>query len=191
MGQRNLVKASADVGVPVTIQWLPFFLDPSIPPEGRDLREHIANKYGREAVYRFIDNPANPLDAAGRKVGISFNNSRRVINTIDCHRVMEWCYQNHPEKGDELMSQMFHAYFEEARDLSKKSELIKVVEAVGLESVSIASLLDTNSLKVEVAQKEREYKRNLKISGVPFFIIENNNGGRPTAFSGAQVRFKC
>lgn len=44
----------------------------------------------------------------------------------------------------------------------------------------------TDSYKAEVISKDEQMK-GMRVSGVPFFIIENQNGGRPTAFSGAQV----
>lgn len=180
-----MLKASADTGVPVNIQWLPFFLDPTVPAEGRGLREHLTMKYGPEMVARF-EAPNNPLDAAGRKVGIAFNKARRVIPTMDCHRVMEWCGINQPDKADKLMTEMFHAYFEEAADLSKHDKILQVVERAGLNPELVRELLASNALRDEVIRKEREYKQGLRISGVPFFIVENNRGGRPTAFSGAQ-----
>ncbi|MDX1734363.1 MAG: DsbA family protein, partial [Halioglobus sp.] len=34
----------------VTITWHPFELNPQMPPEGQDLREHLRQKYGRSAA---------------------------------------------------------------------------------------------------------------------------------------------
>ena len=44
----------------------------------------------------------------------------------------------------------------------------------------------SDKYKSDVMQKDYQMKR-LRVGGVPFFIIENQNGGRPVAFSGAQV----
>jgi predicted DsbA family dithiol-disulfide isomerase len=48
------------------------------------------------------------------------------------------------------------------------------------------SCIILDSYKADVLGKMADMKK-MRVGGVPFFIIENQNGGRPTAFSGAQV----
>ena len=84
------MKASNDTKVPVKINWEPFFLNQNTPDEGEDLMEHLKNKYGAAAVERF-GKPDNPLNRAGERVGIKFNTTRRVINTLKAHRLVEYC----------------------------------------------------------------------------------------------------
>lgn len=170
----------------VTIEWQPYFLDPNAPAEGEDLMEHLKGKYGAEMVARFSA-PGNPLDVAGEKVGIKFNSSRRFINTIDGHRLMEWCNKVHPDKADTLMNSLFKAYFVDARDLSKKDQLVDIAESAGLDGAVVAEFLATDKYSDDVLQFYQKARTQLRVTGVPHFIIENNNGGRPTAFSGAQV----
>lgn len=156
------------------------------PPEGYDLQEYLFSKYGSAAVARF-SSLDNPLDKAGERVGITFNKSRRVINTLDGHRLMEWCNNNFPEKADSLMESLFHAYFEQAKDLSKVDELLSCAKAVGLDETAAREILEGTAFRDEVLLADGEVKSKLRVSGVPFFIIEPLGGGRPTAFSGAQV----
>lgn len=172
-------------GVAVSVQWRPFLLNKDTPPEGYDLKSYLRAKYGEQVVARF-DRSDNPLDAAGYKVGISFNKSRRIINSMDCHQLMEWCYANCPEKADSLMESMFHAYFEEAKDLSNRDVLSSITSKIGLDAEAIKQVLNSNLYRVNVLNAERTAKDQLRVSGVPFFIVEPHNGGRPTAFSGAQ-----
>jgi len=148
--------------------------------------EHLEGKYGAEMVARFSA-PGNPLDTAGEKVGIKFNSSRRFINTIDGHRLMEWCNKEYPDKADGLMDSLFKAYFVDARDLSKTDQLVNIAEAVGLDGAVIAEFLASDKYRKDVLQFYQKAKTQLRVTGVPYFIIENNHGGRPTAFSGAQV----
>lgn len=178
---------TSDLLYSVRIEWQPYFLDPTAPPEGEDLMEHLKGKYGAEMVARFSA-PGNPLDVAGEKVGIKFNSSRRFINTINGHRLMEWCNNAHPESADTLMDKLFHAYFVEARDLSKKEQLVEIAQSAGLNGTDVAEFLETDKYKDDVLQFYQKARTQLRVTGVPYFIIENNNGGRPTAFSGAQVR---
>lgn len=124
---------------------------------------------------------------AGRSVGINFNKSRRFINTINGHRLVEWCNQNSPEKSDELMENLFHSYFEEAKDISTTNELIDIAIKVGLNEQSVRDLYQSNELRSEVLELDQKAKQRYRVSGVPYFIVEDSNGGRPVAFSGAQV----
>ena len=166
---------------------MPFFLNRNVHPEGEDLVEYIAKKYGPEAGRRF-NSPDNPLNAAGRKVGIDFNPARRVIPTLLCHRAMEWCNEKTPEKSDEFMEALFKAYFEQAADVSKTDSLLACAEAVGLDVGALRAVLDKpEEFLAAVDAKASHATRNLRVSGVPYFIIEGPGTDRPIAFSGAQV----
>jgi predicted DsbA family dithiol-disulfide isomerase len=102
VGLRNLEKASALTTIPVTIQWEPFFLNENTPEEGEDLFDHISKKYGPAMAARF-SNPDNPLSQAGKKVGINFNPSRRLISTVRCHIAVDHVNKEFGiEKGNEL-----------------------------------------------------------------------------------------
>ena len=83
--------------------------------------------------------PGNSLEVAGEKVGITFSKTRRVIRTLDGHRLHVW------SKGvdgaskvdsDELMEAFFNAYFVNGKDLSRAEELLSCVEACGLDKAA-------------------------------------------------------
>ena len=155
----------------------------STPPEGEDLMEHLKSKYGEAAVARY-GVPGNPLDVAGAKVGVTFNPARRVINTLDCHRLMEYCKNTQPPAvAEACMSIMFRRYFQEARDLNNREELLEVALELELDSTAVGSLLDSDEYKEMIVAKDNKAK-NGGVSGVPFFII--GEGAKAVKFSGAQ-----
>ena len=155
------------------------------PAEGEDLLEHLKAKYGPAAVARF-DAPDNPLDRAAGKVGIAFNKRRRIIRTGDSHRLVEWCRATAPTKVDPLMELMFKAYFEDAKDLSQRSELVACADACGLDGAAAGALLESAEYQREVDAKATSWSRQ-GVTGVPFFVIHPASGsGAPVAFSGAQ-----
>ena len=133
--------------MPVKVHWDPYFLDSTTPKEGRDLQEYLSSKYGAAAVARF-SGPDNPLDNAGRRVGIEFNKSRRIVNTVDSHRIMEWCNDKHPEKADGLMDKLFKAYFVEAKDVSDHSVLSDICVTEGLDAAEVQDILRTGMATV-------------------------------------------
>jgi len=189
VGVRNLQAASKTTNIPFTVEWLPFFLNPgSTPEEGEDLKEHIAKKYGPEAAARF-NGPNNPLDVAGSKVGIKFDSSRKVIPTLRCHSLMEYTKEKHGnDKANELMDVLFNRYFEKAQMVHQVpilKEIYTQLELPWSEEVDAALAANSPQSKSVVAG-DRSAKTQLRVSGVPFFILERNDGSRPIAFSGAQ-----
>ena len=127
------------------------------------------------------------------KVGIKFNPERRVIRTLDCHRIMEWSKSQTLDSNDplnvlqdELMEEMFKAYFEEAKDLSLPNELLKVLEKFpNLDKTKAEELLkEGNTTFTNEIHKKDDVAKNGGVSGVPFFII--GEGRKKVQFSGAQ-----
>ena len=49
IGYRQLERAMAQTGISAGIRWHPFELNPNMPEEGQNLREHIMQKYGSSA----------------------------------------------------------------------------------------------------------------------------------------------
>ena len=167
------------------VDWQPFFLNHNTPAEGEDMYEHLAKKYGRSKAEQFTA-PDNPLTRAGSKVGITFNPSRRIIRTEASHRLVEFCKEVAPDKEDMLMEEMFKAYFEQGKDLSKHEELLACATASGLDSSSVLEMLESERFRREVSTKARSWSQQ-GVSGVPFFVIYPKSGdGQPVAFSGAQ-----
>ena len=82
--------------------------------------------------------PGNPLEVAGANVGISFNNTRKMYETMDAHRVVEWCKRSAPERHDALTEVMFRRYFQDGVDLTSRSVLLGIVDEVGLHVASWA-----------------------------------------------------
>ena len=70
LGQKRLDIAIAEVGdVDVEVHWRPFQLDPTIPPEGKDRKRYMIDKFGSEERIRQAH---ERLEALGEAVGIDF-----------------------------------------------------------------------------------------------------------------------
>lgn len=159
-----------------------------LPPGGEPILEHIARKYGAAKAEMF-SKPGNPLDVAGAKVGISFNQSRKIFETVDAHRVVEWCKKVAPDRHDALMEVIFKRYFQDAADLTTHEVLLNIVgEVGGLDTDACRKLLNSNEFTEEVKTGVGKAKRK-GVSGVPYFIIDAPAGAKdkkPFEFSGAQ-----
>ncbi len=159
------------------ITFLPFELNPDLPPEGTDQKTYLTNKFGGEERYQQITRQVTDV---ARKEGLSFDFSKQKVspNTRDAHRII-WLAK---QEGRQLAVKeaFMKAYFESGIDLSKRENIIQVAVEAGLERKHVAHLLDSDEGLTEVTLAE-QVNRQRGISGVPFYIINNKYG-----ISGAQ-----
>lgn len=177
IGKRHLELALTEWdGEPVEVRVRPFFLDPTIPPEGSDFKAHmLAKGGGRVTLEEFFARPRQ----MGADVGLMFNfeDISRAPNTELSHRMLALAPDEH--KGA-LLEGIYAAYFEFGRDIGDPEVLLDVAESVGLDREELAERLRQGDGRAEV-QSAVESARRLGISGVPFFVINDKY-----AFSGAQ-----
>lgn len=173
----------------VRVEWLPFFLNKegSIPVQGEDLRDHIIKKYGRAGN---IDKMFEQMRRTGLEAGINFNSGRKIMPTMNCHRLMTWTNEKYGiREGDLLMEEMFKLYFEGGQNVNEKNILLQCVDKVGAIDRKEAEQIieDSQKYRDEVISLDYNAKRNLGVSGVPYFILERPARLDSIKFSGAQV----
>lgn len=184
VGLRNLEKASRQANIKVNLAWEPFLLNPNIDPEGENVREHLLVKYGPRGP-AMLEN----VIRAGRAAGIEFSH-KNVYPTIKAHALMEYLKDTKGEStANQFMESLYFEYFEKDQNINSDDFLLELVGR--LEGVNVAeatlALMDNSELKERVRQKDMKAKRQMRVSGVPFFIIESNKAGaQPVGFSGAQ-----
>lgn len=179
IGKRRMEKAIAALGsdYEFTVSFSPFELNPNMPREGRNQKEYLAAKFGDEARYEQITQHVTGV-AAEEGLHFDFANQHVSPNTFNAHRLI-WLAAKEgvqPAVKEALMS----AYFEKGIDLSQHENLVEVAASAGLHRTKAMALLNSEEGVAEVRQaQQRNYQR--KISGVPFFIINDQYG-----LSGAQ-----
>ncbi|SJN10428.1 2-hydroxychromene-2-carboxylate isomerase/DsbA-like thioredoxin domain [Leucobacter sp. 7(1)] len=112
--------------------------------------------------------------------GITFDFARvRHANTQRAHRVL------HLAKAEgvqpEVQERLFRAYFAEGEDMSDPEALARLGAEVGLDPAAVRAALDSEELG-EAVQHDITRAKMLGISGVPFFLLEQQYG-----VSGAQT----
>lgn len=185
MGLRNLEKAAAVANVNVRLEWEPFMLNPNMKEEGEDIKEHLHKKYGARGVASFGD-PNSHLYRAGRAVGIHFTSDRKIYPTVKAHSLMEYVKTKDNDTANEIMEELYKRYFERGENINSVQVLTEVASQFGVDPNEAQQAMNNPQLHEQVHQKDQAYKRGSGISGVPFYIIERNAGGRPIGFSGAQ-----
>ena len=180
VGYQNLKKAidELDVADRIDLQWQPFELNPNMPPEGQDLREHVAEKYGSSLEE---SNQARVnITARGKEAGFTFNffEEMKIVNTRDAHILLEYAHEM--GKQTELKLRLFTAAFTDQKDVSNRATLLEEVTALGLDINEATMRLDSDKHRQEVIAQEQEWQR-LGISAVPTVVFN-----RTSAMSGAQ-----
>ncbi len=174
IGLHNLDVAIAQSGARVEVAYHPFLLNPDAPPDGEDLREHLAAKFGPERVESMFAR----LSRVGADAGLRFDWAaiRRSPNTVASHAVIDWAPA---ERRARFVHELHTAYFEHGRDFGNTVEIGQIAQSAGLDARgAIAAAMDPNRL-ASVRERAAEASRS-GITGVPRFVI----GGR--VLEGAQ-----
>ena len=103
---------------------------------------------------------------------------------------MEYLKENNQnDEANQLMEAMYKEYFEKAQNINSEDFLSALAKrTIGLD-VEKAREVMQNGLRLEdIKQKDRAAKTQMRVTGVPFFIIQSGTDekARPVAFSGAQ-----
>lgn len=98
-------------------------------------QEYLEQKYGKGAGSRM----AASLEKVGQASGIRFDNERRVHNTIKSHRLVR--FADAQNKGNEMIEQLFHGYFEEGKNIADIDVLLELAQKVLLEQYSGSTIL--------------------------------------------------
>ena len=177
LGKRRLDKAIALVPeAEVAVRWRPFFLDSSIPPEGRDRRQYLINKFGEDRLQTLHD----PLVAAGKAddVPFAFDKITRTPNTLNAHRVVRWAGEHGLQQ--EMVEALFVAYWRDGLDVGDIATLVSVANSCGMDGKQVKRDLHSDRDRLEVFA-EVQQAQSMGVQGVPTFIVAQRFG-----VSGAQ-----
>lgn len=165
------------VGADLHIQ--PFELNPQMGPEGQDITEHIAEKYGATAEQQ--EQSREMIRQRGAAVGFTFDMGKRgrIHNTFDAHRLLHWAETQGRQR--DLKMALFESYFTRGEDPSSHEVLLRLAGEVGLDTGEAAHILATDTYANEVRAIEQVFQQ-VGIHSVPAIIINQRHliaGGQP------------
>lgn len=168
VGFRQLDLALQHQDVLARLRWHPFELNPNMPPEGQNLREHIAEKYGSTSEQS--QQARERLTALGVELDFTFNfnDDSRIVNTFAAHQLLDWAEsqgQQHP-----LKLALFGAYFTQQQDVSDPEVLLATVKTVGLDPDAARNALVSGQHVTPVREKQ-QFWTSRGISGVPSMVF--------------------
>lgn len=181
IGLNALEQALARMGDQIVpdLQFHPFELNPAMPPEGQDITEHIAEKYGATPEQSAANREA--IRARGAALGFTFSMDKRgrIYNTFDAHRLLHWAQLEGHQYA--LKRALFTAYFTDGKDPSAHAVLVALAREVGLDPERAAAILASDEFAADVRAQERVYL-DQGIHSVPAIIINEQfllQGGQP------------
>ncbi|EPN45318.1 DsbA family oxidoreductase [Pseudomonas syringae pv. actinidifoliorum] len=189
IGLRALDQALEALGdeVQAQIHFQPFELNPNMPAEGQDIKEHIAEKYG--STPEQIEAIHETIRERGAELGFTFGKGeRRIYNTFDAHRLLHWAEQE--GKQSALKQALFVAYFSELKDPSNHQTLADVAQKVGLDRLRAQAILDSDEFASDVREAEQLWTSR-GITSVPTMVFNDQyavSGGQPVEVFVSAIR---
>lgn len=166
------------------VRYLPFKLNPGMPPEGMARADYREQKFGSTEKSDELD--AQVREAAKESgVAIHHDKMERTPNTVKAHMLMAMAASVQNEEGDASMvlaNLLFQAYFVDGKDIGDDAILLALAEEAGLPAdVAKAALADeelqsaTDNLADGLAGQG--------VNGVPTLLLDQHfliSGAVPT-----------
>ena len=172
VGYRQLAAALEQTNTDHEIHWHPFELNPNMPSEGQNMREHIMEKYGSSKAES--DASRARIAEAGSEVGFefNFNDDLRMHNTFNLHQLLHWAEQQ--GRMHELKQALFIAHFTDNRNLSDIRILADIAAEIGLDGKEALTVLEDQRFANDVREVEQHWQRQ-GIQSVPAIIFNEQH----------------
>ena len=183
IGLASLQKALASTGTApqVDLHFQPFELNPGMAPEGEDVGEHLARKYGSTAEQQA--QIRDTIRQRGAAVGFDFKpeGRGRVVNTFNAHRLLHWAGLQSAQAQLALKQALMQAYQGRGERVDHDDVLLAAVRAAGLDEAAARAVLQGDAYAAEVRADEQRWQQ-AGIQSVPAIVINGRHlisGGQP------------
>lgn len=180
LGLSKALEAMADK-VNAEIHWQPFELNPHMPAEGQNMREHLMEKYGITAEQSAENR--EQIRQAGKALGFTFNFSddMTMVNTFNAHQLLHWAAEEDLAKQTELKKALFLAHFTEHRNVNDIDVLVDLAAQVGLDAEHAKAVLEDQRFAMDVRANEQRWQES-EVRSVPAIVFQEKyliTGGQP------------
>jgi predicted DsbA family dithiol-disulfide isomerase len=161
----------------VEVRWMPFELNPDLPPEGKLQDRHLAEVYGRSPdevaamraqMQATAERVGFPMDYAGEGA----EPPAMMWNTFEAHKLLRWALADSgPEAQTRLKVALLKAHFQQRRNVSDRAVLLDTAEAEGFDRGKAAEALADEALSIAVRAEEAR-GRQAGINSVPSFVVD-------------------
>jgi predicted DsbA family dithiol-disulfide isomerase len=160
----------------VEVRWMPFELNPDLPPEGKRQDEHLAKVYGRTPEQ--VAAMRAQMQATAARAGFPMDYSgdgpeppAMMWNTFEAHKLLRWALaEAGPDAQTRLKLALLKAHFQQRRNVSDREVLLDIAEAGGFDRARAAEALADEALAI-ATRVEEERGRRAGINSVPSFVV--------------------
>ena len=172
IGYRQLQRALAQMdGTFVTdIHWQPFELNPHMPSQGQELREHLAQKDGTTPGQSRA--ARSRLTELGESLGFHFDyfDGMRMYNTFLAHQLLHWAAQQ--GKQTQLKLALFDAFFSQRENVGDMKMLAAIAGRAGLDPAQALVVLESGCFAQEVRRQQAHWL-DKDVHAVPMFYFND------------------
>jgi predicted DsbA family dithiol-disulfide isomerase len=145
------------------VQFAPFLLDPTTPPEGKPRRQMTTP-----------DDPPTPIEQRASGLGITFTRGRAW--TSSSHLALE-AAEFAAEHGDasHFHTAMFKAYFEDLEDIGDVDTVVRIGAGAGLPEAELREALTSRRYRDNVDEGIR-WSQQIGVTAVPTFVMGGKYG---------------
>lgn len=176
IGLYSLEAAAARIpGLTLDLHFHPFELNPGMRPEGQDIEEHLAEKYGASPAA--LAGTRQAIRERGAALGFDFRMEARsrIYNTRDAHRLLHWADEAFGSAVQRALKvAMLKAYFTDGRNVSDHAVLLELAATAGLPETEARELLASARYAEEVEAAEAEVHAQ-NIHAVPAIIVNQRH----------------
>ena len=172
IGYRQLQRAldSLPGQFDVALRWHPFELNPQMPAQGQELREHLAQKYGSTPEQgRAV---RSRLVALGESLDFKFDyfDGMRMVNTFRAHQLLHWA----GEQGRQtvLKLALFESFFSRREDVNEDQVLVAAAERAGLSGETARDIL-AQGRYADTVRREQQAWLDRDVHAVPTFFFND------------------
>jgi predicted DsbA family dithiol-disulfide isomerase len=160
----------------IEVRWMPFELNPDLPPEGKLQDRHLAEVYGRSP--EDVAAMRAQMQATAARVGFPMDYAGEgeeppamMWNTFEAHKLLRWALADQgPEAQTRLKVALLKAHFQQRRNVSDREVLLDIAVAESFDRAEAASALADGALAI-ATRVEEERGRRAGINSVPSFVV--------------------
>lgn len=160
----------------VEVRWMPFELNPDLPPEGKLQDGHLAEVYGRSAEE--VAAMGTQMRATAARAGFPMDYTGEgeeppamMWNTFEAHKLLRWALADQGSDAQtRLKLALLKAHFQQRRNVSDREVLLDIAGAEGFDRAKAAEALADEALAIAV-RAEEERGRSAGINSVPSFVV--------------------
>ena len=184
-GLETALEALKAEGITAQVHFQPFELNPQMPPEGENVGEHIARKYGSTPEQSAANRAMITERAEDAWPGfrMQMGPDSRIWNTFDAHRLLHWAGTVGLADQRALKAALFRTHFTDGRALPDADVLADAAAAAGLDRAKAVEVL-ADGLHAAEVRAEAALWVSRGINSVPAVVVEGKwliSGGQPAA----------